>query len=68
MRAVAALYVQSRGFRAERAGSDDDTWYTDKVGDIGGCEASDGGLGDGGVHEELVLRQAISEVCVIFAS
>lgn len=41
MLAIPTLNMQSSGFRAECAGTNDDAGYADEMRDIGGCEASD---------------------------
>lgn len=66
--AVAALDVERGGFAAERAGADDDAGDADEVRDIGGCEAADGSLRDGGVDEELVFGECLGETEVFFAA
>lgn len=38
------------------------------MGDVGGSQAADGGLRDGGVDEELVLGEGAREIEVVFAS
>ena len=68
MLAIPTLDVEGSGFRAESAGTDDDAGYADEVRDIGGCEASDGSLRNGGVNEELVFGEGLRKLQVFFAS
>ena len=54
--------METGGFAAQSAGADDDAGNAHEVGDVGGGEAADGGVGDGGVDEELVLGEGFGEV------
>ena len=38
------------------------------MGDVCRCETADGGLGDGGVDEELMLGQRLGALEVLFAA
>lgn len=67
MRALTALNVQGNGFGAECAGADNNARYANKMGDIGGREAADGGLRDGGMDEELMFGEGGRELLVFFA-
>lgn len=57
MLAVSTANGQYCGFRGKRGGTDDDTWDTDKVGDVVRCEVADGQLRGRRVEEQLVLRK-----------
>ena len=59
---IAALDVQAGGFGAEGAGADDDAGDAHEVGDVCSSQAADGGVGDGGVDEELVFGEGFGEV------
>lgn len=57
MLAIPTLHVDARGFGGKSAGSDDNSGDSHEMGDICRCEASNGGLRDRGVDEELVFGE-----------
>lgn len=68
MRAIPALDMQTRSFRAKRARTDDNTGDADEMRDVCCREAADGGLRDGGVDEELVCGEGLGQFEVLFAA
>ena len=49
-------------------GTNDNTGYANEMRDIGGCEASDGGMRDRGVDEELVGGEGLGALEVLLAA
>jgi hypothetical protein len=52
--AISAFNVEAGGLGGECAGANDDSGYANEVGHVCRCEATNGGLRDGGVEEELM--------------
>lgn len=60
--------MKSSCFRGECGCADDNAGYAHEMGDVGRCEATNGGLRDGRVDEELVGGEGFGVVEVFGAA